>query len=1019
MIEGQLVLWKIKPRLGAAKILAINGTRSRISYFVSLAKEKTVEVEISELQAHNPWPQTRVYVHDSGRWRMGRLTELRRQGEDFLVRFPNGVEEQVREEDLFVRSSGAVEPMEVLKLHGHETPYFFEKRWPLVKHLVEQRAASAGIPALLSSAVDLRSHQVDVIRQVLHDPVQRYLLADEVGLGKTIEAGVIIRQLLIDHPRSTVTVLVPEHLVGQWKDELSRRFRVGDFPDSTVHVLVHGTDSIPESALLVVDEAHRVAADAFGTASERKVYQRLAAVAHASPRLLLLSATPASSNHRAFLGMLYLLDARNYSIQDEEAFTARVQAQAAIGNAAVALQPDVPVMLLDTVFEELLQTFPEDQRIAALVRQLRSDDQDAPATIAALRGYISETYRLHRRMLRHRRETHAEALVRGRKLGAPIAVEQGSAVAAWEAFEGWRETLEAQSHGEKRAEAAAVLAIIWSAALIGIPEWLDAVNQRLTERLSSEEEDTLMVLADRLQRIDHVALEREVARAVAQTARQVGGKSVVFLSGAAASARHLGHLEQVLGPRRAALASQGPATVNWFREHQDALVLVVDATGEEGLNLQCADAVIHVDVPLDARRLEQRIGRLDRYGRGEKIVSRALTSAAWPDVVRQHAELLEGPLNVHNTSVASLQALLDELLNESVLAALEGASTQRHLIATLPDRLELELERVRQTEMLDSIQFDASHVLETQMDALYEMEAQGFDRSFTHWVDDALHFKTHYDVHSVQFAFNKEKTLVNWERMHQLHPLLKRASTFSRREAQQHGLVLLRSGEPFVDAMSRYLSWDDRGRSYAYWRADPRWSGEDLITFALHFTVSGDLNDVTQLVQGENLNMESLTRRMDGLLGPSTWTIHLDQDGHPVTPEAQSLLAFRYQGGSHAVDHNLGAARVWALEALAPPGVWTAMCDHVLAVADAQMRADSAFVAAIDRAQTRAGTVMDERLSILRSRQAAGQRDSSARELALEERLAAAFMRGIAGPAIVLDAVGAVVLSGRDPFERD
>ena len=59
--------------------------------------------------------------------------------------------------------------------------------------------------------IDLEPHQVEVVRRVLQDPVQRYLLADEVGLGKTIEAGILIRQYVLDDPdRHQVVVLVPE-----------------------------------------------------------------------------------------------------------------------------------------------------------------------------------------------------------------------------------------------------------------------------------------------------------------------------------------------------------------------------------------------------------------------------------------------------------------------------------------------------------------------------------------------------------------------------------------------------------------------------------------------------------------------------------------------------------------------------------------------------------------------------------------------------------------------------------------
>src|SRR5947209_2275548 len=82
--------------------------------------------------------------------------------------------------------------------------------------LLRQRAASRGMSGLLSSRIELHSHQVEVIRRVLEDPVQRYLLADEVGLGKTIEAGAILRQYLIDDPSGQALVIVPPLLAQQW-----------------------------------------------------------------------------------------------------------------------------------------------------------------------------------------------------------------------------------------------------------------------------------------------------------------------------------------------------------------------------------------------------------------------------------------------------------------------------------------------------------------------------------------------------------------------------------------------------------------------------------------------------------------------------------------------------------------------------------------------------------------------------------------------------------------------------------
>ena len=75
-----------------------------------------------------------------------------------------------------------------------------------------QRGATAGLTGLISARIKLLPHQVHVVRRVLEDPVCRYLLADEVGLGKTIEAGIIARQLRLDKPNARILVVVPSAL---------------------------------------------------------------------------------------------------------------------------------------------------------------------------------------------------------------------------------------------------------------------------------------------------------------------------------------------------------------------------------------------------------------------------------------------------------------------------------------------------------------------------------------------------------------------------------------------------------------------------------------------------------------------------------------------------------------------------------------------------------------------------------------------------------------------------------------
>ena len=111
---------------------------------------------------------------------------------------------------------------------------------------------------------------------MLEDPIQRYLLADEVGLGKTIEAGTILRQYLLDEPKKRAVVIVPQYLVQQWQTELENKFYLSHFPERVEILPVEDIGKINLKAdigFLILDEAHHIAAMA--TSSDATQRQRL------------------------------------------------------------------------------------------------------------------------------------------------------------------------------------------------------------------------------------------------------------------------------------------------------------------------------------------------------------------------------------------------------------------------------------------------------------------------------------------------------------------------------------------------------------------------------------------------------------------------------------------------------------------------------------------------------------------------------------------------------------------------
>jgi ATP-dependent helicase HepA len=102
-----------------------------------------------------------------------------------------------------------------------ESRRFYDGRSNFVHAYLSRATAYQRITGLASASVELHPHQVEAARRVLEDVSQRYLLADEVGLGKTIEAGIVIRQHLLDRSPGKVVVVVPGALTSQWRLELA------------------------------------------------------------------------------------------------------------------------------------------------------------------------------------------------------------------------------------------------------------------------------------------------------------------------------------------------------------------------------------------------------------------------------------------------------------------------------------------------------------------------------------------------------------------------------------------------------------------------------------------------------------------------------------------------------------------------------------------------------------------------------------------------------------------------------
>ncbi|TPQ18638.1 DEAD/DEAH box helicase [Streptomyces sporangiiformans] len=751
----------------------MDGDRLRVDYFESPADVVTESTWVHESKVRGEVlaPEERIWWRSpDGLWNAGRVKLAEPSRRSYVVRFPNvEFDLPVPEAQLYVRWDRPVQdPVADLTVRGGSTTPYRDARLPMLKSLIRQRGACADMSTFLSSTVEIFPHQVNAALTVLSDPVQRYLLADEVGLGKTIEAGYVVRQILIDNPRACVVVVSPSALRRQWLSELKDKFHIGDFPDAAIVVTSHETPEkwagYRHADLVVVDEAHALVQ----AGPDETPYKELRELAHSAERLLLLSATPVTSGYLTNLGLLHLLDPELYSWEKRHEFEDRYRMREGLANSVFSLDPEYTYVIRDSIDEIREQVPSSDVRLAELADQaldmldeedeLKDPDQqdEFARRVTELRAHISETYRIHRRVIRNRREvvlqegSGPDALVlpyevRGRRRPevihspSPVVEAGGDFVMGW--WNAVREHLENEGLNDQLPQYAMPLAVLTSRAPALPYDAIDALRWRVTsdtdaaERagLSSNEQELLSsvpvvpceqaMLAEAERRwpagSEPTAESlKNVIRAFLPKMRKAK-RTVIFcgpgrLAGALVGRLRCDFPKAVIAEHTRALGAVQAAAelARWTDQALGQAVLLADDTAEDGLNLQVADCVVHLRLPWSPNQLEQRLGRVDRYpgpalsGASDPAPQFRLAEENGPDgsFTEAWAALLADGYKVFDGSVSALQDAIAQSVTDVWVGAAEegpeGFVAQREAVTA---QLGRERDEIRKMDLLESI----------------------------------------------------------------------------------------------------------------------------------------------------------------------------------------------------------------------------------------------------------------------------------------------------------------------------
>jgi ATP-dependent helicase HepA len=1005
--------------------------RVEVRFHQSPVEARAEKVRVEDLVCEALPVQTRCYVRDGDTWRVGRIVASSEglPGErQYYVQFPNDSRPRLlRETEFRIRSNaGTSDPVATLAALAHETPYFFERRCRWIERYERYRDGSAGLTGLASSRVEIFAHQVEIVRRVLADPTIRYLLADEVGLGKTIEACAIVRQLVLDLPHLRVRVLAPAVLVPQWLHELKTRFALDGVPVLPFEQFDTLAQAEVSTDLLVIDEAHRLVAQASHTP---QTFVRLAAFCHPTRtrHLLLLSGTPMLHRESELLALLHLLDPDLYQLGEADAFSRRLARRGPIGSAyAQLVRARTPALRLHAA-TRLREAIPEDEAVARAVDRLATAQaaKDAPGVeraADALCVHVSETYRIYRRLLRVRRATLVELgeLAERRKVGPAEAAVHGTDDAhAWQDLEEWRICAAARTASAPAQDRERAAALYWhlAAAVAADRTALRDRCSRSSAEVPPEERALLAALLDADDALD----DRRVEALLRALRARPGSVWVVFCGTAAACAS----LRDALAVRWpglglyvvSAATQNAEAALQAFRDGSGPRVLLADAVAEEGLNLQCADALLCWDLPADPMRLEQRIGRLDRRDRVRAFECGVVLSHADADLALDAAwyEVLRDGLEVFRRPIADLQLLMDRELGRLKMCAFEGGpAALRAQVPVVRDAVRDERERVERDEAIDGLRLSRPGECPawSRLDEV-EAEEEELAEAMLDYARANLQLTVRTSRERGTIAVTSgAQAIVPARLLKSFQGLAGRPGTFVRgRALKEPSLDFLRPGHPLVDVFRAIAAHDERGQAFAMARLVPGLA-EPLLIFRLGVEAELDLDAVA--CEAEALALDAVGRagllRLANTWRPARWwEVWLAPDGSAADDAAVEHCRRPYDKARG--DVNLGGDRAQVLAALVQPSSWRAVCGRVAHAALDAIQARREFQAAVATARRAAAEHFEVLRARGRARAAAGLGDASAADEL--ERVAALVNQLIAAPRLQTDVMGAYVLSGQ------
>jgi len=550
-----------------------------------------------------------------------------------------------------------------------------------LKQIAYQLPLSNAGGELSNSRTDLLPHQILLTRNIVESQRRRFLIADEVGLGKTIEMGLIVRELFARKEAERILIICPAGLTRNWQQELRDCFRLHfdilgiDFNDvgplswETHHRVIASIDTIkqprrverlkraPKWDLIAFDEAHHLSRKRYGKKVDYTQNYQLAEVLRSYTRdIFFLSATPHQGDVYQFWSLIQLLDDQLFESPEVMRYhrgllnrvmfrRTKREVTDAEGNP-IFMRRQVHTQTFPLAarerwfYDRLTEYLREGYGIAGIGGKKTTSKQRAVGFVmATFQKMMSSSSRAIRQALRRR----LLVLLAREQMALEKKIQKTRAASLAEKI--------LKIQGDMRKLAVEIGSIPSSPEQMAESDtYIAKVKQRLARKgyfgeemtswaLDAEEEAESIIYAETVipnesQKVGElIKLAPEgpdrkfdtLIRAIEQVRRLSPQEKILIFTQYRETLEFLkGELSKLYGEGKIATLKGGPledkiAAVESFWEPDGAQFLISTSAGGEGINLQVCHIVFNYDLPWNPMAVEQRIGRIHRYGQTDTV----------------------------------------------------------------------------------------------------------------------------------------------------------------------------------------------------------------------------------------------------------------------------------------------------------------------------------------------------------------------------------------------------------------